>query len=92
MNAEAVATHLSLQPDGKILVAGTLRTTAPSQDGFAVARLGPDGRPDESFGTGGVVRTDFGDRSGFGGKVLLQQDGKILVTGSTYPVDALYPQ
>jgi uncharacterized delta-60 repeat protein len=47
------ADALALQPDGKIVAAGTDET------GFALARLNPDGSLDPGFGTGGVVTTSF---------------------------------
>src|SRR5262245_10039015 len=42
------ATGVVLQPDGKLVLAGT----ADNRD-FAVARLNPDGTPDPTFGPGG---------------------------------------
>src|SRR4051794_7667909 len=40
---------LAIQPDGKILLAGG------AFDGFRVARYGPDGQLDASFGSGGIA-------------------------------------
>jgi uncharacterized delta-60 repeat protein len=70
------------QDDGKILVAGY------SQIGgdFALIRYNHDGSLDADFGFSGKVGTKFGD-SGANGEaydVVLQTDGKILVTGSKY--------
>jgi len=64
-----------LQPDGKIVVAGG------SAD-VAVARYNRNGSPDSSFGTGGVVVTDFGSNSDAGRAVALQPDGKIVVAAT----------
>ena len=49
---------------------------------FRLARLGPNGLPDGSFGTGGLTGVDFlGNDVGRG--VALQPDGKIFVIGHT---------
>jgi uncharacterized delta-60 repeat protein len=71
------ADDVLVQPDGKIVVAGT---------GFAnseivVARLNPNGSLDSSFGGDGTASVDVGD-SASAGAVALQASGKILVAGS----------
>lgn len=69
---------LQLQPDGKILGIGDALITATSYD-FAVARYLSDGTLDSSFGTNGIVTTDFSallDR-GFCGTI----DGDGLLVG-----------
>lgn len=76
-----------VQPDGRILVgADVLRDTQdPSEPYrlFSIARLHPDGRPDESFGHGsGFVEFSFG-RSDYLGSMAVQADGRILVAGHT---------
>ncbi|MBL8613586.1 MAG: hypothetical protein JNL38_39975, partial [Myxococcales bacterium] len=53
---------LTLQPDGKILIAGYTRFVGQNFD-FAVLRYSADGALDPTFGTGGVVLTDFGART-----------------------------
>src|SRR4249919_106921 len=57
------ASALALQPDGKILAAGTdyvdFTSEANSDTDFAIARYAPNGSPDASFGNGGQVTTDF---------------------------------
>jgi uncharacterized delta-60 repeat protein len=73
-----VATAMALQPDGKILVAGT------DGDGFAVARLMPNGALDPSFGTGGKATVNFTGVDIAHG-MALQPDGKIVLVGETGP-------
>ncbi len=70
---------ITLQPDGKILVAGT------SYNGhtFALARYNVDGSLDRNFDTDGVVTTAFGGGWDWGYSVTVQADGKILVAGET---------
>jgi len=74
------ATALALQPDGKIVAAGS-STASGSQD-FALARYLPTGTLDISFGGDGKVLTDFGSGSeAFAVAMTLQPDGKIVVAG-----------
>jgi len=70
-----------VQPDGKIVAVGE---ASVGNGDFAVIRLNPDGSLDPDFGTGGVVTTDVGvdDRAA---AVALQEDGRIVVAGSTCP-------
>ena len=72
-----------VQPDGKILVAGISSSLAPNSYDFAVVRYNPNGSLDPTFGNGGKVRTDFSGGNDFGGPVVLQPNGKIVVVGST---------
>jgi uncharacterized delta-60 repeat protein len=71
----------ALQPDGKILVAGTTYTENLS---FFV-RHNTDGSLDTGFGTNGVVSVgaDFFIFN-YETTVLLQADGKIIATGNAY--------
>ena len=66
-----------IQPDGKIVVAGT-------QNGkFALARLNANGSMDSSFGTAGKAVTQIvTDGNAFANVLLLQTDGKLVVAGS----------
>jgi uncharacterized delta-60 repeat protein len=84
----AYASAVALQPDGKVVAAGTVNQSAGRID-FALARYGSDGRLDSSFGSGGTVRTDFattGDpftspTAESAADVLAQPDGKIVAVG-----------
>ena len=69
-----------LQPDGKILLAGT--TSASGTPDFAVARLNGDGSPDDTFGQGGKEIIDLGAND-YAHAVALQPDGKIVIAGET---------
>ena len=77
-SAEAVA----LQPDGKIVVAGSESTTDGSD--FALARLDRVGNLDRTFGTGGKIIADFfsDDKFARAYDVAVQPDGKIVVAGT----------
>lgn len=79
------ATRVLLQPDGRIVLAGTattLYTSSTDDAGFAVVRLNPDGTLDTSFGTGGRAAGEIGQLD-FGQAALLQPDGHIVVAGRT---------
>ncbi|HYC48023.1 MAG TPA: hypothetical protein VED01_21325 [Burkholderiales bacterium] len=69
---------VTVQPDGKILLAGFADTT--SRD-FALVRYNPDGSLDTSFDGDGKLTTDFGSGNDQGHRVALQPDGRILVSG-----------
>jgi uncharacterized delta-60 repeat protein len=76
---------LALQPDGKILAAGTSRVIGQS-DNFAVARINTDGTLDATFGNQGKVTTDFATDADVGRAITLQPDGKIIVSGCAKPI------
>jgi uncharacterized delta-60 repeat protein len=66
-----------LQPDGKIVVAGSTQG-----DGFGVARLNPDGSLDPSFGDAGKANVNF-SVAAFGLAATRQSNGRIVVAGQT---------
>jgi uncharacterized delta-60 repeat protein len=72
------ATGLALQPDGKIVVAGS----TSSNNDFAVIRLNTDGTLDTTFDTDGKRTVTFGGTD-LGRAVAVQDDGKIVVVGFT---------
>lgn len=76
-------TALALQPDGKIVAAGKVSGVAgPASltDDFGLARYHPNGSLDMSFGSGGLVTTDFGGFDPAQGMALLP-GGRIAVAG-----------
>ncbi len=84
------ANSLIVQPDGKILVAGSTSTDVQMLN-FALVRYNTDGALDTTFSDDGKLTTDFvvGDCSWSAGEsVTLQPDGKILVAGMTYNASA----
>ena len=83
---------LALQPDGKIIAAGTdffdFNPGDMSDTDFALARYNPDGSLDTTFGNGGTVTTDFLGHEDDVYSVLIQSDGKIVAVGSANsPID-----
>ena len=69
-----------IQPDGKILVAGS--TSPAGNPDFAIARLNSDGTLDASFGNGGLVTTDFSGNTDLAYDIIVQSDNKIVVVGA----------
>lgn len=81
-SGDAKGTCVTVQPDGKILVAGYAENGAHTD--FALARYTSAGSLDASFGGGaGVVTVDFALSDDIGEGIALQADGKILVGGSS---------
>jgi uncharacterized delta-60 repeat protein len=74
---------MSLQSDGKIVVGGINGRNGNQDQDFALARYNTDGSLDSSFGTGGLVSTDFGTTTDEGRGLALQPDGKIVLAGIT---------
>jgi uncharacterized delta-60 repeat protein len=75
------ARALTLQADGKIVVAGSVNTESGTGDDFAVVRVNGDGSPDKTFGSSGVATTDFFGSGDVAFGVALQPDGRIVAGG-----------
>lgn len=77
----AVSQAIAIQHDQKILLTGYLENEG-SYD-FALLRYKGNGDLDESFGTNGIVLTSFGEENDIPDAIALQEDGKIVVVGSS---------
>ncbi|HSB10092.1 MAG TPA: delta-60 repeat domain-containing protein [Blastocatellia bacterium] len=75
------ASSVAIQPDGKIIAAGTSTAQGGTPD-FALARYNVDGSLDASFGSNGKVTTDFFQDGDFLHAVAIQEDGRIVAAGS----------
>ena len=80
-SASDIANAISLQPDGKIVVAGW--SYNGSSEDFAVVRYDNNGVLDPLFGTSGVVTTSVSNFSDGARGIVVQSDGKIVTTGFT---------
>lgn len=70
---------VAVQPDGKVVVAGTVATGAASRT-LALARYLPDGSLDPTFGVGGKSVDPFDEANNLAGVALhLLPDGRLLV-------------
>jgi uncharacterized delta-60 repeat protein len=77
-----LARAVAIQPDGKIVVAGTMENG--SVRNFMVARFNADGSEDGTFGFGGLNVIDFLGGDDFGTALALAPDGKIVVAGTVF--------
>ncbi len=79
--ANDTASSVVIQPDGKILVAGTAYNNAGGAD-FALARYNVNGTLDSSFGSSGKVTTSLFNLD-IARSVALDSNGRIVVAGSS---------
>lgn len=79
--SEDYAHAVAVQPDGKVIVAGT--TAISTGTVVALVRYQRDGAIDPSFGIGGKVTLQVGARGDSARALAVQPDGKILVAGWT---------
>lgn len=75
------ARSLTLQPDGKIVVAGAFNTG--TQYVFALTRYNSNGSLDTTFNTTGIVSTAIGYNDE-AYSVVMQSDGKIVTVGYSH--------
>jgi uncharacterized delta-60 repeat protein len=79
-----VINRIVLQPDGKIIAVGSSTATNPLGN-FVVARFNTNGSLDNSFGTKGIVLTNFSSGTNssqnIGQSLLLLSDGSIIAGG-----------
>ncbi len=76
------ARAVTIQPDGKILIAGWVENGGPAD--FALARLLPSGFMDPTFGVNGRVVTPIVSAGDEASAIVLQPDGKIVVAGHSW--------
>ncbi|MBC7774582.1 MAG: T9SS type A sorting domain-containing protein [Phycisphaerae bacterium] len=71
-----------IQPDGKIVAAGSFHNGVNMD--FGLARYLPDGMPDSSFSVDGKVITPIGENLDDAYAIVLQPDGKIVAAGRSF--------
>ena len=65
----------------------TTRTHSNGHDKWMIARIGADGKIDQSFGEDGLIFfNDIGGGHDFATSVAIQSDGKILVGGHSWDI------
>ncbi len=74
------ATAVAIQPDGRIIIAG-FASSGASSSVFMLARYQPDGSLDNAFGDNGILFDDLGPQNDRANGMVLQPDGRIVVTG-----------
>jgi uncharacterized delta-60 repeat protein len=76
------ANSVASLPNGKIIVAGVITNNhLPSESDFGMIRLNGDGSIDVSFGSGGIVTTDFSSEFDSANHIAIQSNGKIVLAG-----------
>jgi len=70
-----------LQPDGKLVIAGTTPSSPFLSRDFALVRLLPNGALDTSFSGDGLATADFGGIE-TGNSVIVLGDGRLVLAGS----------
>lgn len=76
------ATCMLMQPDGKIVLAG-YTVIAGNNTAIAIVRYNSNGSLDQSFGNNGIISYDIDSQNDVITDISLQNDGKIVVTGSS---------
>jgi uncharacterized delta-60 repeat protein len=80
------ARSIAIQPDGKIVTAGTISGSGTHR--FLLARYNPDGSLDAGFTSAGLSMTQFPSSNDDEARsVALQADGKIVLAGQTTAFD-----
>src|SRR5205823_14113327 len=79
--AVAVQAYVNL-----VVVGQTYKLNDFSGEYFVVTRYNTDGTLDNSFGSGGKVRTDFPGLAAVPSSVVIQPNGKIVVAGGAFPL------
>ena len=74
-----------VQPDGKVVVAGSVFETRAE---LALVRYATDGSLDTTFGSAGVATADYGGQQAGAQDLLRQPDGKLVAAGTTTPDSA----
>lgn len=98
LGTEAGVRALLVYPDadthgnaGKVLAVGllSLPSTNTTERDFALFRYHPDGTPDTTFGTNGVVTTDIAGHTDIAYGAALDAAGRVVVAGYAYhPISA----
>ena len=80
----SAAYGIAVQSDGKIVAVGYSKKSTGNKDkDFTIVRYNSDGSLDSTFGSGGIVTTDFGNYDDIAYSVAIQHNGKIVVAGYT---------
>jgi uncharacterized delta-60 repeat protein len=75
------ARDVIIQGDGKIVAAGTAKSSYSSPSDFGLARYNGDGTLDATFGSAGKVMTDLAGAGDAAHALVIQTDGKLVAGG-----------
>jgi uncharacterized delta-60 repeat protein len=79
---EGSSCGVAIQPDGKIIIAGTA-----DGDEFFLSKYDRNGLIDKNFGDNGVKKIKINNEWSEANAMALQKDGKIILTGNTVDAD-----
>jgi len=83
-NDSASAFDIIIQPDGKLVAAGSASMNGATAGDYALFRYYPDGSLDTNFGNSGIGTTSFTDnKSDYAKALVIQPDGKLVAGGRT---------
>lgn len=74
-------TKATLQPDGKVVIAGQIFDPATGTSDFGITRFNANGTLDKSFANDGVQAVDFLKADDASNAIIVQPDGKIVIAG-----------
>ncbi len=80
---EGEANSVAIQKDDKIVVTGYSISPATNNEEITLIRFNANGNIDKSFGDKGLVVTEISSEKDVGESVAIQNDGKIVVIGTT---------
>jgi uncharacterized delta-60 repeat protein len=75
--------------DNSIVAVGRTNALGILKTAFGLAGYSPDGKPNQNFGTGGIVTTPFAGKGAGANAVAVQQDGKIVVAGFAFAANGI---
>ncbi|CAN5816786.1 hypothetical protein BH10BAC2_BH10BAC2_26670 [soil metagenome] len=79
---KGICNAIALQADGKVVATGSIPNgTSTNRDDAIIVRFTSSGELDSSFGVNGVVTADF-EQEDNADEIILQTDGKIIITGT----------
>lgn len=81
LNTFDFASNVAVQPDGRIVMAGSSGVGPPGAFDLAVWKYMADGTPDPTFGTDGLAQHVIPEYSTMIYGMGIQADGKILISG-----------
>ena len=80
---EGEANSVAIQKDDKIVVTGYSISPTTNNEEITLVRFTENGNIDKSFGNKGLIVTEISSEKDVGESVVIQNDGKIVVVGTT---------
>lgn len=85
---DAAANALVIQADGKLVVAGSTKSSDTAWEHFLLIRYNPDGSLDTSFGTGGIAINLISSSYDWANALNIDANGKLVALGFAYTSSA----